>query len=259
MPSLDIASLQAAIFTPWTVCVAFVLAGLVKGVVGLGLPTVAMGLLGTLMPPAQAAALLLLPSLATNIWQMLRGGEFGILMRRLWPMQIGVITGTLASPVALVGLDGRMAAAGLGAALLAYAAIGLGSVRLAVPPHWQRWAGPVVGLLTGVVTAATGVFVVPAVPYLQGLGLNKNALIQALGLSFTVSTLALAARLGLDGALSIEPGQLGGALLVPLLAALLGMAIGQTLRGLLSDTAFRRVFFCSLLLLGLHLVSGALR
>lgn len=259
MPAFDIASLQAAIFTPWTVCVAFVLAGLVKGVVGLGLPTVAMGLLGTLMPPAQAAALLLLPSLATNIWQMLRGAEFAALLRRLWPMQIGVIAGTLGSPIALAGLDGKLAAAGLGAALLAYAAIGLSSVRLAVPPHWQRWAGPMIGLVTGAVTAATGVFVVPAVPYLQGLGLSKNALVQALGLSFTVSTLALALRLGIDGALVMEPSQLGGALLVPLLAALLGMAIGQALRGLLSDAAFRRVFFCSLLLLGLHLVGGALR
>jgi uncharacterized membrane protein YfcA len=259
MPSLDPATLQAAIFTPWTVCAAFVLAGLVKGVVGLGLPTVAMGLLGSLMPPAEAAALLLLPSLATNVWQMLRGGEFPGLLRRLWPMQIGVIAGTLCSPVALAALDGRLAGAGLGAALLAYAAIGLGSVRIAVPLRWQRWAGPLVGAATGAVTAATGVFVVPAVPYLQGLALGKNALVQALGLSFTVSTLALGARLAIDGALVLERAQLGGALLLPLLAALLGMAIGQTLRGLLSDRVFRRLFFGSLLLLGLHLMTGALR
>jgi len=218
-----------------------------------------MGLLGALMPPAQAAALLLLPSLATNAWQMLGGGEFGALWRRLWPLHIGVIVGTLGSPLALAGLDGRLAAAGLGAALLVYAVVGLGSVRLVLPLRWQRGAAPVVGLVTGAVTAATGVFVVPAVPYLQGLGLNKNALVQAMGLSFTVSTLALAARLALDGALRFEPAQLGGALLVPLLAALLGMALGQTLRGLLSDAAFRRLFFGSLLLLGLHLLSGVLR
>lgn len=259
MPSFDLASLQAAIFTPWTVCLAFVLAGLVKGVVGLGLPTVAMGLLGTLMSPAQAAALLLLPSLATNIWQMLQGGEFAALLRRLWPMQMGVIAGTLLSPVSLAGLDTKLAAAGLGVALLAYAAIGLGSVRMVVPVHWQRWAGPLVGVVTGAVAAATGVFALPAVLYLQGLGLAKNGLVQALGLSFTVSTVALAARLAMDGSLMLDRAQLGGALLVPLLAALLGMAIGQTLRGLLSDAAFKRLFFVSLLLLGLHLLVTGLR
>ena len=44
----------------------FLVAGLVKGVVGMGLPTVAMGLLGLVMPPVQAAALLVVPSLVTT-------------------------------------------------------------------------------------------------------------------------------------------------------------------------------------------------
>lgn len=45
----------------------FLLAGFVKGVVGLGLPTVAVGMLGLVMPPAQAAALLVAPSMVTNV------------------------------------------------------------------------------------------------------------------------------------------------------------------------------------------------
>lgn len=44
----------------------FLLAGFVKGVIGLGLPTVAVGLLSLVMPPVQAAALLILPSMVTN-------------------------------------------------------------------------------------------------------------------------------------------------------------------------------------------------
>ncbi|RUZ51274.1 sulfite exporter TauE/SafE family protein, partial [Mesorhizobium sp. M7A.F.Ca.CA.004.05.2.1] len=51
----------------------FLAAGFVKGVVGMGLPTVAMGLLAVTMPPAQAAALLLSPSLVTNLWQLFTG------------------------------------------------------------------------------------------------------------------------------------------------------------------------------------------
>ncbi|HSW05128.1 sulfite exporter TauE/SafE family protein [Aquabacterium sp.] len=254
MPAIDSALLHATVFVPWAVCASFVLAGLVKGVVGLGLPTVAMGLLGTLMPPAEAAALLLLPSLATNLWQMLRGAGLAALLRRLWPMQIGVIAGTLLSPVGLAGLDAGLASAGLGVALLLYAAVGLGTVRLVLPASAQCWAGALVGGATGAVTAATGVFVMPAVPYLQGLSLGKDALVQALGLSFTVSTVALAARLALDGALVMPASQIGAALLLPLAAALLGMGIGQTLRGLLSDLVFRRLFFAGLLMLGLQLL-----
>ncbi|RKK01214.1 sulfite exporter TauE/SafE family protein, partial [Pseudoroseomonas wenyumeiae] len=74
----------------------FLLAGLVKGVIGLGLPTIAMGLLGTLMPPAEAAALLVLPSLVTNFWQFMGGPALPPLLRRLGPMLAAVALGTLA-------------------------------------------------------------------------------------------------------------------------------------------------------------------
>src|SRR5690606_35522440 len=114
-------------------------------------------------------------------------------------------------------------------------------------PAAQRWLGPVAGALTGVVTAATGVFVVPAVPYLQSLGLGRDELVQAMGISFTVSTVALAAGLWLNGAYSLDAA--GGSLLM-LLPAMAGMYFGQWLRQKLSPVAFRRCFLGALLLLG---------
>lgn len=236
------------------IAATFVLAGLIKGVIGLGLPTIAMGLLGVFMPPAQAATLLIVPSLVTNVQQMLDGGALRSLLRRLWPMQVAVVIGTLWAPVSLATLDVRIASAGLGAALVVYAALGLASLRLAVSTSAQRWASPSVGLVTGVITAATGVFAIPAAPYLQGLGLTKDELVQALGLSFTVSTIALSMRLAWDGSLAWNATSIGWGMAMPLLAALLGMAIGQKLRGKLSEDVFRRVFFGGLLLIGLHLL-----
>src|SRR3546814_11061857 len=68
----------------------FLLAGFVKGVIGMGLPTVAMGLLSLAMAPAQAAALMVAPSLVTNLWLMFAGPGLMPLLRRFWPMiQIG--------------------------------------------------------------------------------------------------------------------------------------------------------------------------
>src|SRR6185312_12463648 len=72
----------------------FLLAGFVKGVIGMGLPTVAVGLLGLTMPPSQAAAVLILPSLVTNVWQAFAGGHFRDVARRLWPMLVGICIGT---------------------------------------------------------------------------------------------------------------------------------------------------------------------
>ncbi|WP_248768027.1 sulfite exporter TauE/SafE family protein [Pseudomonas sp. MWU12-2345] len=232
----------------------FLLAGMVKGVIGLGLPTVAMGLLGLAMAPTQAAALLIIPATLTNVWQLAAGGHLSTLLKRLWPMLLAIFLGTGAGTWWLGGVEGGHGMVrGLGVALLLYALSGLFLPTLRVGPRTEPWLGPACGLVTGIITSATGVFVIPAVPYLQALGLNKDELVQALGLSFTVSTLALALGLFWRGALG--EGALGASLLV-LLPAILGMLFGQWLRQRVSATLFKRVFFIGLGLLGGHLLIG---
>jgi len=228
----------------------FLLAGLVKGVIGMGLPTVAMGLLALALPPAEAAAILVVPSLVTNVWQLLAGPRFGALARRLWPMMLGVMAGTIASAGVLAGDAAGLAEAGLGAALALYAIVGLSGIKFAVTPSRETWLAPAVGVTTGLVTGATGVFVMPAVPYLQAIGLQRDELIQALGLSFTVSTVALAL-----GLLRVEAWQAQsiGLSALALVSALGGMQLGQVLRQRIAPSTFRTVFFAGLLLLGLYL------
>lgn len=236
------------------VAASFLVAGVVKGVIGLGLPTVSIGLLSVAMAPAQAAALLIIPSMVTNVWQLAAGGRFVYLLRRLWPMLAGVAVGTWGAGLWLAGQDTGWAGHALGAALIVYAAVGLSAVRISVPVRIQTWLGPVIGATTGAVTSATGVFVIPAVPYLQALGLEKDELVQAMGLAFTASTLALAGDLIHNGNLG---GREAGASLIALLPALGGMVVGQWLRHCVSPATFRRVFFIGVGALGLHsLIAG---
>lgn len=227
----------------------FLLAGFVKGTIGMGLPTLGMGLLGLSMVPAQAAALLLAPSLLTNVWQMLAGGRLLQLSRRLWTLLAGVVAGTWLGG-ALLPIENDYASVVLGAALSCYALAGLLAFRWSVSATAERRLSPWIGAATGMVTAATGVFVMPAVPYLQALNLDKEALIQALGLAFTVSTLALGASLAQSGVLHAG---VAGASLLALVPALLGMRGGQWLRAKLPPELFRRCFFYGLLVLGLYL------
>ncbi|MFW9267934.1 sulfite exporter TauE/SafE family protein [Pseudomonas sp. NR3] len=232
----------------------FLLAGTVKGVIGLGLPTIAMGLLGLAMAPMQAAALLIIPATLTNVWQLTFGGHLRALIRRLWPLLLAIFIGTGFGTLWIGMVGGALAIKGLGAALMVYALSGLFLSTLRVGVGQEGWLAPLCGLLTGVITSATGVFVIPAVPYLQALGLNRDELVQALGLSFTVSTLALAAGLLWRGALG--GGELSASLLA-LIPALLGMWLGQWLRQRLSAVLFKRVFFIGLGVLGGHLlISG---
>jgi len=172
----------------------FLLAGFVKGVIGMGLPTVAVGVLGLLMSPSQAAAVLILPSLVTNIWQAVAGGHFKDVARRLWPMLVAVCIGTYAAALVVPNASGG--------------------------------------------------------PYVQSLGFDRDRLVQALGISFTVSTIALAAALS-------HTGEMTTSVAVPSIAALVaafaGMVVGQKVRGLASPKTFRLCFFIGLLALGAHL------
>lgn len=230
----------------------FALAGVVKGVVGLGLPTVSMALLALFLPTGQAAAWLLLPSLVTNVLQMRPWGQLAPVLRRLWPMQLGVVVGTLGG-MAWWGPLGQAAGARqlLGVAIALYGIWGLWGRAIRIPQAHQGWLGAVVGLATGAMTALTGVFVVPAVAFLQALQLPRAALMQGMGLSFTVSTLALGA--GLNGLVGGGTPLDGGALAASaamLLPVLMGMAWGERLRSRLSATMFKRVLMGSLLALG---------
>lgn len=231
------------------------LAGFVKGVIGLGLPTISVGLLGLIMAPVEAAALLVVPNLVTNVWQLLAGPSVRALVARLWPMMLGVLLGTLAGAQVFPLGAYAWATALLGVALALYAGLGLAAKQWPLKPEQEAWMGPLVGFATGVVTILTGVFVIPAVPYLQALKLEKDDLVQALGLSFLVSTIALALALFGNGLFAMA---IAGSSLLALVPALGGMLVGQALRSRISAASFRRWFLSGLLLLGAYLVLKAL-
>ena len=232
------------------VTLTFFGAGFVKGVAGMGLPTVSMGVLSAIMPPVSAASLLVIPSFVTNFWQLFTGPSFLALMKRLWVMMLGILAGTLAGAWVLTSANTAYASVGLGAALIIYAVHGLFSKPLSVPVRFERPLSPVIGLATGLINGATGVFTLPAVPYLQALGLSKDDLIQALGLSFTVSTIALAIGLARGGAFHLENITLSVLAIIP---ALLGMQVGTMVRKRISAATFRRWFLILIAILGLEL------
>ena len=232
------------------IALVFLLAGFVKGVIGLGLPTIAMGLLGLWLAPAQAAVLLTVPGLVTNLVQM-RGPAFLPLLHRLRWMLVGVVAGTAAGFWLWGGLGGRWASIGLALALMAYAALGLATVRPVLsPPAARRLAFPT-GAATGAITAATGVFMLPLAPWLQANQLPRDDMVQALGIALFVSALSLGVALWWTGGFT---GGAGWGSVLALLPALGGQWLGARLRRVLPEAAFRQIFFLGILALGAHLL-----
>lgn len=255
----------------------FLLAGTVKGGIGLGLPTIGVALMGLWLPVDTAAGVIILPVILTNIWQSFTGSALRLILTRLWSLMLALIAGTLLAALLIARADGMLASALLGGMLIVYAALGLGGWRFSVPVRTEPVLGPLVGFVTGLVTGATAIFVIPSVPYLQSLDFGKgrpgreddpsdptrarddrmaiDALIQSLGLTALVATVGIALGLGLKGSLSPALALPAG---VATLAAFAGMKVGTAIRNRLSIEVFRRWVLSALLALGIMMVVRAL-
>lgn len=230
------------------IAVVFLLAGLVKGMIGLGLPAVSMGLLTMMISPFQAASLLIVPSMVTNIWQLFAEGQVLRVLQRFWSLLLGIIIGSIWSIFPRLGQTDFNSEALLGGMLLLYGLYGLAAKQI---PNLSRYAAvlsPLMGYLGGALTVATGVVVIPVVTYLQSLHLQRDDLVQSLGMAFTVSTACLAIflqqnpvdHLSIDYVWSV----------MALVPALLGMWLGTRIRYRIAEQKFRKVFFLGLMMLG---------
>jgi uncharacterized protein len=237
------------------IAAAFLLAGFVKGVIGLGLPTVSMGLLAVTMPPAHALAIVIVPAIVTNIWQTFVGPYLRDIVRRLWPLMAGTVIGIWLNAGMLTGPYARYGTIVLGVLLVIYAIVGLSTFSFKVARRDEKWIGGIVGVTTGVISAATGVQVIPSMPFMQAIGMEKDELVQALGVFFTVATLALAFNLTSAGLLSAATALPGA---IAMAAAFAGMFIGQAVRSRMQPEAFRRWFLIAMILLGLYLAGSAI-
>jgi uncharacterized membrane protein YfcA len=236
------------------IAAAFLLAGFIKGVIGLGLPTVSMGLLAVTMPPSQAIAIVIVPAIVTNIWQTFGGPYLRDIMRRLWPLMLGTVAGIWLNAGLLTGPYAPYGTVVLGTLLVIYAILGLSKLNFKVARRDEKWIGGIAGLMTGVVSAATGVQVIPSMPYMQAIGMEKDELVQALGVFFTVATIALAFNLTTTGLLTAATALPGA---IAMAASFAGMFIGQAVRNRMQPEMFRRWFLIAMIFLGIYLAASA--
>jgi len=237
------------------IALVFSLAGAVKGGIGLGLPTVSLALLSVAIDLPSAMALLIVPSLVTNIWQSVVGKNTWLVFKRIWPFLFCATFTIWVGALSLTRIDTAILSALLGVLITAYAVLGLLGFRMTLSLQKEYWVGPIAGIVNGVLTGMTGSFVVPGVMYLQSLGLTRDALIQAMGMLFTVSTLALGIALRSNTILTPELSILSTLAVLPAIA---GMYIGSKIKGQLSEQRFKRIFFFALFLLGIYLLYSSL-
>jgi uncharacterized membrane protein YfcA len=237
------------------IAVAFVVAGVAKGAIGMGMPPIAIGLMSFAVPLEGAIAIMVVPTMVTNIWQAVYGGGLRPLMRRFGTMAVTAMIGILAIGLLLSDLGSPGTAGWVGVLLVLYSIIALTPWRPHVPRRAEVWANPLIGLASGAVAGSTGVAAVPFLPYMQSLEMNRHELVQALGIMFVFITGMLAVSLALHGAYHLANTVAGVAAVAP---TMVGVWLGQQARRRLSAETFRRAFIFGMFGVGLHLARALL-
>ncbi len=233
---------------------ALMVAGIVKGVTGIGYSTSALPLLALTVGLKAGMPLVLLPSIASNVLLMRAAGDFDGTLRRFWPIYLAVLPGLVAGLAILPRVADVEAGAVLGVVLAVYATAMLLRGPWYLPEAWRRPLMVPVGLVTGLVNGLTGSQVMPLVPYLLSLGLPASTFVQASNISFTLSSLVMLvglARVGLLGWTDL------GLTIAGIAPALLGVAVGSAIGKRLAAGTLRKLVLGALLAMGLALVVKA--
>ncbi len=233
----------------------FLLAAVAKGVTGLGFSTTCLPFLALSVGLHRGLGLLILPSLASNFFVLLGTGELIRAVRRFWPLLLAALPG-VGVGLWLLGTSGReVPGAVLGVVLIGYAGFALWRPDLRLAPRLERPLAPVAGFATGVVNGLTGSQVMPVLPYLMALHLAPALMLATINISFTLSSLVMAAGLSRLGLLDVQ-GLAVSAAGVPVVW--LGVRLGAGLRRRLPQERFRQAVLAMLAALGAGLMARLL-
>jgi uncharacterized membrane protein YfcA len=238
-----------------TILVAFLVAGVAKGGIGMGLPPIALSLMSFSVPLETSLALMVLPTMATNIWQAIYGEGFMRLLHRFRFMAAASVVALFSVAFSFGHLGSQKAISWIGVILVIYSVLALTAWRPSVSRAVERWANPLIGLASGAVAGITGVAAVPFLPYMQSLDMDRHDLVQALGIMFLFITGALTIALALQGAFT-PLNLLGG--VGAIAPTFLGVWLGQKARYAVSAETFRRIFLIGLFLVGLQMARSLL-
>lgn len=233
---------------------ALLAAGTIKGLTGIGLPTVSISLLTLTLEPRMAITLIMAPMLVTNAWQVWRMGETRRALRTYGPFAATLALGVFVTTFAAAAASNALIFAVLGAMIVAFSLINLSFTIPALPPRYDRMGQIALGAAAGVLGGLTGVWAAPLVIYLMARRTQKDEFVRATGLLILVGSVPLALGYVMQGMLTPPMALISVLLIAP---TLFGFALGERLRGALSGERFRRVFLYIFLAMGLNLLRRA--
>lgn len=230
---------------------AFLAGGIVKGVISLGLPLVALPLLLLVVDVKVGIALLLVPMIVSNILQAVEGKGTRALLRRFAPLLVTLTIGALVGTSLLARLDTQTLQLTIGPVAIVFAVASFLHPNLAVPARSEWWMGPVIGLFSGVIGGMTTFFGPVLAAYIFGLHLGRDAFVKGIAIIYV-----FAASLLMFGGIAhgyATPTLLGLSCL-GMLPVYLGMRIGTRIRHRMDPEKFRLLVLGAVCLTGVNMI-----
>ena len=229
-------------------------AGVVKGVTGIGIPMVSIALLSLVISVPQAVALLPVPILVANTWQAFRGGRFRSSLQRFRLLILALAVGMVIGAILLKHVDDRVLQAIIGVAVMVFSITSLSTPTLQVPAGLERPLGTAAGAVGGVLGGISSLFGPPILMFLVSLKLPKDEFVAVVGAIYLLGGVFLLAALAGVRVLGGQELLLSALAAPPLLA---GMAIGQRLRERISQETFRKGLLITVMMIGVSLLARA--
>ena len=246
------------VYSPLQIAIVFAayfFAATAKGVTGLGFSTTCLAIVALTVGLKNALPLLIIPSISTNLMVMVGAGHFPETVRRFWPMYLATIPGVLLGLWFLGAVDGAVAGISLGIVLIAYCAFAFANPEMRLPARLERPLQPISGILTGMVNGATGSQVMPSMPFLMALHMDKNRFVQTINCSFTLSSLIMIAGLSQMGLFTVHTVIVST---IGTVFAVIGIRIGERIRHRLDANQFRIAVLSMLTVMGIALIAGGI-
>lgn len=233
----------------------FLLAGTVKGALGIGLPTVSVSMLAQFIEPRMAIAFLLLPALVSNTWQIYRGGRIMRSARKLWPFVLVMAVIMFISSLFAAHASTRALIAGIGVMVVLWTLMSLVRTPPKVPDHLDRPLQVLMGAISGVIGGLTSMWSPPMVIYLLSTRCNKEDFVRFTGFIILCGTVPLTAGYIANGLMNKTLALASVLMIVPTLA---GFVVGEYLRRFMGDRQFEKVLLVIFFFMGLNLIRRAI-
>lgn len=235
--------------------VVYLMAGVIKGTTGIGLPTAAIGILSQFIEPRMAISLVIFPILISNAWQVFREGKVVETFITYWRLALALMLVLIMTTFVTARIDTEVLMLILGVVIFLFAASSLLVKPKPIPQRFDQAAQIFAGTTAGILGGLTAIWAPPIVIYLTARGVEKNDFVRVTGVLLFVGGVSLCIGFWQAGLLTSTNGLFSLGLVIP---TLLGFSLGEVLRRRLNAERFRTLVLMIFLIMGLNLIRKAI-